>query len=55
MKPTPEMIDAAVIQLRSLFSTVEGIPVNVKDKGNDFLDALDEWSSEETKKSEVAK
>jgi uncharacterized protein (UPF0147 family) len=46
MKITPEMIDAATIQLRTLFTTDESIPQNVRDKGTAFVDALDAWSEE---------
>lgn len=44
MKLTPEMIDAAVIQLRGLFDVSEDIPEKVKSTGTNFLDSLDEWS-----------
>lgn len=44
MNLTPEMIDAAVIQLRMLFEHGENIPSEVRDSGKTFLDALDTWS-----------
>ncbi len=47
------MIDAAVIQLRGMFTTSEDMPANVKEKGNAFLAALDEWS-EDMKKADPA-
>ena len=45
MKLTPEMIDAAVIQLRMIFEHGEDIPPKVRDTGKTFLDSLDEWST----------
>lgn len=44
MNLTPEMIDAAVIQLRGIFDTAENIPEDVKESGRVFLNKLDEWS-----------
>jgi hypothetical protein len=46
MNLSPEMIDAAVIQLRAIFEHAENIPANVRDSGKIFLDALDTWSEE---------
>lgn len=45
MNLSPEMIDAAVIQLRMLMENGENIPADVKATGTKFLDALDAWSS----------
>jgi hypothetical protein len=44
MNLTPEMIDAAVIQLRAIFDHAENIPADVKESGSTFLDKLDAWS-----------
>jgi hypothetical protein len=44
MTLTPEMIDAAVIQLRTLFEHNETIPEKVRNSGKTFIDDLDEWS-----------
>ena len=44
MELTPEMIDAAVIQLRAIFEHAENIPGDVRDSGSTFLDKLDAWS-----------
>ena len=52
MQMTPEMIDAAVMQLKMLFENSETIPGKVRDKGKEFIDALDEWS--ESMKKEQA-
>jgi hypothetical protein len=46
MELTPEMIDAAVIQLRGIFDTAENIPDDVKEAGKTFLDKLDAWSEQ---------
>jgi hypothetical protein len=46
MKLTPEIIDAAVIQLRGIFEHADGIPENVKESGNTFLNDLDKWSDQ---------
>lgn len=53
MNLTPEMIDAAVIQLRSIFTHGENIPEDVRESGKAFLDKLDNWS--ERMKAEQAK
>lgn len=45
MKLSPEMIDAAVIQLRTIFEHAEDIPGEVRDNGKKFLDSLDAWST----------
>ena len=52
MNPTPEMIDAAVIQLKMLFEHLSGVPEKVTKSGKEFVAALDEWS-EELKKEPV--
>lgn len=44
MQLSPEMIDAAVIQLRGLMENAEGIPENVRESGKKFVDDLDAWS-----------
>ena len=44
MNLSPEMIDAAVIQLRMLMENGENIPEEVKATGAKFLDSLDAWS-----------
>lgn len=44
MDLTPEMIDAAVIQLRMIFEHGANIPPEVRDSGKTFLDSLDAWS-----------
>jgi hypothetical protein len=44
MNLTPEMIDAAVIQLRMVFEHAENVPGDVRDAGKIFLDTLDAWS-----------
>jgi hypothetical protein len=44
MDLTPEMIDAAVIQLRTIFEHAENIPEDVRESGKNFLDKLDAWS-----------
>ena len=49
MDLTPEMIDAAVIQLRGIFATAENIPDYVKEDGEKFLSSLDRWSEEKKK------
>lgn len=46
MKFTPEMIDAAVIQLRMVFDNDDGVKEKVRLSGKQFLDDLDEWSEE---------
>ena len=53
MKLTPEMIDAAVIQLRMIFENSEDVPQKVRESGKIFVDDLDAWS--EQMKAEVAK
>ena len=53
MNLTPEMIDAAVIQLRMIFEHGENIPANVRDKGKIFLDSLDAWSEQMKKVPET--
>jgi hypothetical protein len=53
MELTPEMIDAAVIQLRTLFQTAENIPEEVAEAGKIFVDKLDAWS-ERMKASKVS-
>ena len=55
MNLTPEMIDAAVIQLRMIFEHGENIPPEVRDTGKTFLDALDAWSERLKKQAEVEK
>jgi len=52
MKLTPEMIDAVVIQLRSVMQYNEDIPEDVRESGKVFLDKLDAWS--ERMKSKVS-
>jgi hypothetical protein len=52
MKLSPEMIDAAVIQLRTVFEHNEEVPADVKEAGTIFLDKLDAWS-ERMKKGEA--
>lgn len=54
MNLTPEMIDAAVIQLRAIFEHGENIPPEVRDSGKVFLDNLDAWS-ERLKRAQEAK
>ena len=46
MKLTPEMIDAALIQLRMIFENdaVEDLPEDVKETSKPFFDSLDRWS-----------
>ena len=44
MNLTPEMIDAAVIQLRAIFEHADNIPKDVKEAGKNFIDKLDAWS-----------
>lgn len=51
MNLTPEMIDAAVIQLRAIFEHADNIPADVREKGGEFLNALDAWSEEMKKKA----
>lgn len=46
MKLSPEMIDAAVIQLRTVFLHEQDIPEKVRVSGKTFLDELDAWSEE---------
>lgn len=46
MIPTPEVIDAMVMQLRAVFEHSEGIPEKVKESGSKFLADCDEWSTE---------
>jgi hypothetical protein len=43
---TPEMIDAAVIQLRMVMEHAEGIPDKVRASGTEFVNDLDNWSTE---------
>lgn len=52
MKISPEMIDAAVIQLRTVFELNEEVPADVRESGKNFLDKLDAWS-ERMKKGEA--
>ena len=42
MELTPEMIDAAVIQLKMIFEHAEGIPPEVRDSGKVFVDNLEQ-------------
>ncbi len=42
---SPEAIDAMLIQLRSGLKFMEGIPKRVRNAGNEFCEALDEWST----------
>jgi hypothetical protein len=44
MKMSPQMIDAAVIQLKSVLETAEDVPQEVRETGTKFVDALDKWS-----------
>jgi hypothetical protein len=46
MNLTPEMIDATVMQLRTVMEHAEGIPDKVKESGKQFLNDLDEWSEQ---------
>ena len=50
---SPEVIDAAIIQLNTMLDTVAEIPGYVKESGKAFTAALDKWSEE--KKAERAK
>lgn len=52
MKISPEIIDAAVIQLRTVFEHNEEVPADVRESGKTFLDKLDAWS-ERMKKGEA--
>lgn len=54
MNPTPEMIDAVVIQLRAVFEHADNVPDKVKASGKAFLDDLDEWSEEMKKKASIS-
>ncbi len=45
MNMTPEMIDAAVINLKMLFEHSENIPSEVRDAGSKFVEALNKWST----------
>jgi hypothetical protein len=49
---SPEMIDAAIIQLNTMIEVMPGIPDDVRATGKDFTTALDRWS--EQKKRERA-
>lgn len=42
---SPEAIDATLIQLRTGLKFMEGIPKRVRNAGNEFCEALDEWST----------
>ena len=42
---TPEMIDAAIIQLSTMFDSVPGIPDDVKESGRGFVASLEKWSA----------
>ena len=53
MNMTPEVIDAATIQLKMMFEHVEGIPPEVRDAGKTFVDALEAWSERLKKAAEV--
>jgi len=53
MTLTPDMIDATVIQLRSVMECAAGIPEKVKTSGTQFLNDLDEWSEELKKKADA--
>jgi len=55
MKLSPEMIDAAVIQLRGLFETNPDVPEKVKSTGTIFLDSLDEWAESMRRAEQVKK
>lgn len=44
MTLSPEMIDAAVIQLSGLMESDDSIPQEVRDTGKAFVGALDKWS-----------
>ena len=46
MQLTPDVIDAAVIQLRTLLQTADGIPEPVKESGTKFVNDLDSWSED---------
>jgi hypothetical protein len=53
MEMTPEMIDAATIQLKMIFEHAENIPPEVRDSGKDFVDKLEAWSERLKKAAEV--
>lgn len=53
MKISPEMIDAATIQLRGVFLQ-DDVPENVRESGGKFLDDLDAWATD-MRKAEEAK
>jgi len=53
MNLTPEMIDAATIQLKMIFEHGEDIPPEVRDSGKTFVDALEAWSERLKKAAEV--
>ena len=53
MNLTPEMIDAAVIQLKMIFEHAEDIPPEVRDSGKTFVDNLEAWSERLKKAQEV--
>ena len=46
MQLTPEMIDAAVIQLSGAIDGFPGAPDYVKTDATQFLKSLDKWSTE---------
>jgi hypothetical protein len=43
---SPEMIDAAIIQLNSMLDNMPNIPAYVKEDGKNFTEALDKWAGE---------
>jgi hypothetical protein len=47
---SPEMIDAAVVQLKMLLDNVPDIPENVRESGKKFVSDLDTWSETEKAK-----
>jgi len=53
MNLTPEMIDAATIQLKMIFEHGADIPPEVRDSGMDFINKLDAWSERLKKAAEV--
>ena len=54
MKISPEMIDAATIQLRGVFLQ-DDVPEEVRTTGGIFLDTLDAWAVKMREAEEAAK
>lgn len=54
VKMSPAMIDAAVIQLKSVIDNAEDIPDEVRTSGTAFVESLDKWS-EKMKAEEAQK